>query len=59
MPNTSEFKKLLKNVKKRYLGKRVPIQYKKKYGYTYDIDELNSLSYAIAKSKRMKLDIKK
>ena len=56
MPYTSSFKDLFKNVKKQYLGKDVPLKYRKKWGKKYDEDEIKSLAYAIAKSRGIKID---
>jgi len=58
MPITKQFKDLLKNVKKTYLGKDVPLQYRNRYGKLYDADEIESIAFAIAKSKGIKIDIK-
>ena len=54
MPETSAFKKLKKNVFETYLGKKVPKEYQKKYGKTYDESEVKSVAFAIAKSRRIK-----
>ena len=56
MPRTKEFKKLVKNVKQSYLGKKVPIQYRNRYGKLYDDDEVESIAFAIAKSKKIKIE---
>lgn len=56
MPYTKDFTKLLGNVKKTYLGKKVPKKYQSQYGKRYDKKEVKSLSYAIAKSKGIKID---
>jgi len=56
MPKTKEFKKLFKSVKKQYLGKAVPKEYQFRYGKRYDPHEIESLSYAIAKAKKIKID---
>lgn len=55
MPQTKGFKKLQKNVKKQYLGKKVPKKYQKKYGKKYDLEEVKSIGYAIAKKKKIKI----
>jgi len=49
MPKTRKFKKLLKDVKEQYLGKKVPEKYRKKYGKIYDAEEVKSIAFAIAK----------
>ena len=56
MPLTSEFKELRKNVRLNYFGKPVPKKYQSKYGKKYNLNDVNSLSYAIAKSKGIKTD---
>ena len=55
MPKTKKFKKLFNSVKKTYLGKPVPSQYKARYGQRYDKSELKSIAIAIAKSRGMKV----
>jgi hypothetical protein len=59
MPKTNAFKKLKRNVKKTYLGKQVPFEYRGRYGFRYDEDEITPLSYSIAKSKGILIDKKK
>ena len=56
MPFTSDFKKLLENVEETYLGEKVPKQYRKKYGKRYDKKEIKPLAFAIAKSKKIRID---
>lgn len=56
MPYTKEFKKLLEITEDTYLGKKVPKQYKNKYGKIYDKGEVKSVGYAIAKSRGIKID---
>lgn len=56
MPKTKDFKKLLKNVKKTYLGKPVKKKYTKRYGKIYDLDEIESIAYGIAKSRGIKIE---
>jgi len=51
MPKSRKFRKLLKNVKRQYLGKKVPEKYRKKYGRRYDKKETESIAYAIGRSK--------
>lgn len=55
MPITKQFRELKKNVKKTYLGEKVPKQYQEKYGKRYDPKETISIAYAIAKSRRIKI----
>ncbi len=59
MPYSKNFKKLLKSVKETYLGKEVKPKYKKKYGSVYDLDELESIAFGIAKGRGIKIDKKK
>ena len=54
MPETKGFKKLMKNVKHEYLGKEVPSKYQSKYGKRYDLRDVKSVGYAIAKSRGVK-----
>lgn len=56
MPKTKLFKQLEKSVKETYLGKTVPLKYRRRYGCRYDKQEVGSLAYAIAKSKGIKID---
>ena len=56
MPYTNAFKQLLKSARKTYLYKDVPAKYRKKYGKKYDAEEIKSISYAIAKSRGIKID---
>jgi hypothetical protein len=56
MPETKIFKKLKKNVSETYLGKKVPKEYQSKYGKVYDEKEVKSISFAIAKSKGIKIN---
>ena len=49
MPKTKKFIKLLKDVREQYVGKKVPVKYRKKYGKIYDPDEVKSIAFAIAK----------
>ena len=58
MPKSKEFKQIIKNVKSTYLGKPVKTKYQKKYGKIYDEDEIESVAFAIAKSRGVKIWIK-
>lgn len=58
MPETTEFKKLKKNLRKNYLGKFVPKKYQKLYGKRYDLKDVEKMAYPVAKSKGIKIDIK-
>jgi len=51
MPKTKKFKKLLRAVRKQYLGKKVPKKWRKKYGKLYDKEEVRRIAYAIAKKQ--------
>lgn len=59
MPKTKAFKDLMKSVKKTYLGKPVKKKYQKDYGNIYDLDEIESVTYAIAKSRGIKIEGRK
>lgn len=56
MPKTREFLRLRSSVKHAYLGKKVPKKYQSRYGKRYDKRDITGLSYAIAKSKGIKID---
>ena len=56
MPRTNEFKKLIKSVKSTYLGKPVKSKYQNRYGKRYDENEIESIAFAIAKSRGIKID---
>ena len=56
MPYTQDFKKLMKNVEETYLGDKVPKKYWGKYGKIYNKKDIEPLSFAIAKSKGVKID---
>ncbi len=55
MPKTKKFLKLIRSVKKQYLGKSVPKKYQAKYGKQYDKDEVLRIAYAIAKKKKWRV----
>jgi len=57
MPRTKEFIKLQKAIKAEYLGKPVPKKYQKRYGKRYDLKDVKSLAFAIAKTKKIKIDL--
>lgn len=59
MPLTKDFIQLEKNVKKEYFGKKVPTKYQERYGKRYDKKDIVSFSYAIAKSKNIKIEKRK
>ncbi|MFW6130032.1 MAG: hypothetical protein ACOC56_02535 [Atribacterota bacterium] len=56
MPKTKQFIKLEKAVKKQYLGKKVPVQFQKRYGKKYGLKDVKSVAYAIAKRRKIKID---
>ena len=39
-----------------YMEDRVPVKYQKRYGKTYDSKEIKSFAYAVAKSKKIRID---
>ena len=49
----------MKNVKETYLGMPVKKKYQGQYGKTYDKQEIKSVAFAIAKSRGVKIDVKK
>ena len=49
MPKSEKFERLLKAVRKQYLGKEVPKMYRDKYGFRYDEKETKGIAFAIAK----------
>jgi len=51
MPKSKKFLKLIREVKKQYLGKSVPLKYQKKYGKRYGKDDAMSIAFAIAKKQ--------
>jgi hypothetical protein len=56
MPHTQAFNEMLGSLKREYLGKKVPVKYKKRYGKRYDPKDVKSFAYALAKSKGIKID---
>ena len=56
MPFTKEFKSLMKNLEEDKLGKPVPKEFQKKFGKTFDKKEIKSFSFAIAKSKGVRIE---
>lgn len=56
MPKTKEFKSLQKNLQKEYLGKSVPPKFRSKYGLRYGKQDVKRMSFAIAKSRGIKVD---
>jgi hypothetical protein len=55
MPLTSGFKKLKRKVSKTYLNKPVPMKYRKRYGKRYGKKDVESLAYAFAHFKGVKI----
>lgn len=53
MPETKAFKKLKNALIEEYLGKKVPTEYRPRYGSIYDKKDIKSFSIAVAKSKRI------
>ena len=56
MPKTEAFNKLQKALKKQYLGEQVPKIYRDRYGKTYTKKDIESLSFAIAKSRGIRIE---
>jgi len=56
MPYTKAFAKIFKNVKKTYLGEKVPFRFKKEYGKIYNKKEMLPLAIKIAKSRGIKIE---
>lgn len=56
MPYSKSFNKLFKNVKEQYLGKPVKKKYQKDYGKKYDLKEVKSVAFRIAKSRGIPID---
>lgn len=59
MPKTKVFKELLGSMEEEYLGEPVPKKYQNRYGKRYDKKDVISFAYATAKSKGIKIDLKK
>ena len=59
MPKTKQFGKLFRSVKRQYLGRPVPKQYQKRYGKVYGKKDVTGFSYAIAKSRGIRIDRRK
>lgn len=57
MPYTKDFKRLMERVKENYLGRPVPTRFKDKYGKKYNKKDIKPLSFAIAKSRGVQIDI--
>ena len=56
MPRSKAFNKLFENVKKSYLGNKVPKQFQSIYGKKYNKKEMKQLAIAIAKSRGIKIE---
>lgn len=56
MPHTPQFNELLAATKNEYFGKKVPKKYQKKYGKVYSKKETESVAFAIANSRGIKID---
>jgi len=54
MPKSEKFKRLLKTVRRQYLGKEVPKVYRSQYGLQYDEDEIEKIAFAIVKKLGMR-----
>lgn len=55
MPETKSFIKLKEAVKEQYLGKKVPKKYQHRYGKRYGKQDVKNVTFAIAKSKGIKV----
>lgn len=56
MPKSKAFKDLKRSVRSTYLGKPVPSKYKSRYGSRYDPSEMDSITYAIARRREIKIE---
>jgi len=56
MPHSQVFRELLNNMETEYTGKKVPKKYQSEYGKKYDKKETKSIAYAIAKSRKIKIN---
>lgn len=56
MPKTEAFNKLMKAMKKEYLGEEVPKTYRKQYGKMYNLKDVEAFAYAVAKKKRIPIE---
>lgn len=59
MPKTQAFKKIKASLTSQYLNKPVPQQYQNRYGKRYDKSDIESFTYAVARSKGIKIDRRK
>lgn len=55
MPKSKKFLKLLKAVRKQYVGKKVPKLYQKRYGKIYSKAEAERIAYATARKLGWKI----
>jgi len=56
MPYTKNFLDLKQSIKENYLGRPVPKRFQKIYGKKYNKKDILPLTYAIAKSRGIKID---
>lgn len=56
MPLSEEFLKLEKRIEREYLGKPVPTRFLKTYGKIYNKKDIRPLTYAIARSRGIKIE---
>lgn len=56
MPYSKVFREILKNTKKTYLGKEVPLEYQKDYGKIYNKKDVLSTAFRIAKSRGIPIE---
>lgn len=51
MPVTKKFSRLLRSVERHYIGKRVPVKWRPKYGKVYSRKEAKIIAISIARKK--------
>jgi hypothetical protein len=56
MSHTLAFNRLWKSMEKEYLYKDVPKKYQKRYGKKYDKKDVKAFTYAVSKSRGIKID---
>ena len=58
MPFSKKFKSLISNLEETKIGKKVPKELQLRFGKIFDKDEIVSLAFGIARSKKIPIDIK-
>ena len=56
MPHTKDFMQLERNLFDEYFGKKVPKKYQKRYGKVYGKDDIKQFAYAVARTRKIKID---